>query len=102
MKKGYVLALIACVAIGVQAGDAAKKGNGKGKPVSKEKYVAQQKKMADKKGIEFEQAKIERKFNKLDKNKDGKLSADEKPQAKGKKSKGKSKGKGEKKRKKIR
>ena len=96
MKKWFVLALIACVAVAVQAGEGKKKGEGKGKgtgEVTKEKFVAQQKKMAEKKGIEFDQAKVEARFDKMDKNKDGKLSADEKPQPKGK---GKDKGKGKK------
>ena len=104
MKKWYVLPLIACVAVGVQAGDGAgkKKGEGKGaKEVTKEQFVAQQKKMATKKGTEFDQAKADAKFDKLDKNKDGKLSADEKPQGKGKKGKGKGKGKGDEKGKKA-
>ncbi|MDF7825622.1 hypothetical protein P4B35_16465 [Pontiellaceae bacterium B12227] len=97
MKKWFVLALIACVAVGVQAGEGEKKGKGKGesKPVTKEMFVAQQKKMAEKKGTEFDQAKSEAKFDKLDKNKDGTLTADEKPQKKGKKGK-KGEGKGKK------
>lgn len=89
MKKWFVLALIACVAIGVQAaeGDAKKKGKGKGaaEPVTKEMYVAKMKKNAEKRGTEFDQAKAEAKFDKLDKNKDGKLGADEKPPKKEKK-----------------
>jgi len=88
MKKWFVLALIACVALGVQAGEGKKKGEGKrGKDVTKEQFVARQKKMAEKKGTEFDQAKAEARFVKLDKNKDGKLSPDEKPQKKGKKEK---------------
>lgn len=95
MKKWFVLALIACVAVGVQAGEGKKKGEGKGKVVTKEQFVAQQKKMAEKKGVEFDLAKAEARFKKLDKNKDGKLTADEKPQRgkKGKKGEGKEKGK---------
>jgi hypothetical protein len=88
MKKWFVLALIAGVAIGVQAGDGADKkkddGKGEGKPVTKEMFVANQKKMAEKKGIEFDQAAAEAKFKKMDKNKDGKLTGDEVPQRKGK------------------
>ena len=89
MKKWFVLALIVCVAGAIQAGeDGAKKGKGKGKEVTKEQYVAQQKKMAEKKGNEFDQAKAEAKFDKADKNADGKLTADEKSMGKkkGKKS----------------
>ncbi|VGO16563.1 hypothetical protein PDESU_05154 [Pontiella desulfatans] len=90
MKKWFVLALIACVAVAVQAGEGKKKdGDAKqgGKDVTKEQFVAQQKKMAEKKGTEFDQAKAEAKFDKMDKNKDGKLSADEKPAKKPKKEK---------------
>ena len=86
MKKWFVLALIACVAVAVQAGEDKKKDEGKDKKqssaVSKEQFVAQQKKMAEKKGKEFDQAKVEARFDKLDKNKDGKLTDEEKPQGK--------------------
>jgi hypothetical protein len=87
MKKWFVLALIACVAVAVQAGEGKKKGDAKkgGKDITKEQYVANAKKQAEKKGAEFDQAKVEARFDKMDKNKDGKLSADEKPQRKGKK-----------------
>ncbi|VGO20725.1 EF-hand domain-containing protein [Pontiella sulfatireligans] len=92
MKKWFVLAMIVCAAVAVQAGEGKKKGADKGKApgkdVTKEQFCAQQKKMAEKKGSEFDQAKVEAKFAKLDKNKDGKLSADEKPsKGKGKKQK---------------
>jgi hypothetical protein len=100
MKKWFVLALIVCVSAAVQAGEgeAKKKGAAKGgKEVSKEQFVAQQKNMAEKKGTEFDQAKSEARFAKMDKNKDGKLSPDEKPQKgkKGKKGEGKGKKKAE-------
>lgn len=101
MKKWFVVALIACVAVGVQAGDGdgdKGKGKDKDKPVTKEQYLANQKKMAEKKGVEFDKAAAEVKFNAKDKNKDGKLTGDEK--GKGKKGKGKKdegkKGKGDK------
>lgn len=91
MKKWFVLALIVCVAAAVQAGEEGKKkGEGKGKDVTKEKFVANAKKQAEKKGTEFDQAKVEARFDKMDKNGDGVLSADEK-------GKGKGKGKGKKK-----
>ncbi len=97
MKKWFVLAMIACVAVVVQAGDGEGKGKnegkGKGGDVTKEQFIAQQKKMAEKKGMEFDQAKAEKKFENLDKNKDGKLSPDEKPAPKGQ---GKGKGEGKK------
>ncbi len=91
MKKWFVLALIACVAVGIQAGEdaAKKKGEAKGKDVTKEQYIANAKKQAEKKGTEFDQAKVEARFAKMDKNGDGKLSADEKGKGKGK---GKKKG----------
>ncbi|WP_372806635.1 hypothetical protein [Pontiella sp.] len=89
MKKWLVMAMIACVAVAVQAGEGEKKGKGESKPkdVTKAQFVAQQKKMAEKKGTEFDQAAVEAKFDKMDKNKDGKLTADEKPTKKPKKAK---------------
>ncbi len=78
MKKWFVLALIVCVAAAVQAGEGKKKGKGKGGAVTKEKFVAQAKARAEKKGTEFDQAKVEKMFDKKDVNKDGKLSAEEK------------------------
>lgn len=88
MKKWFVLALIVCVAGFVQAGEKSdKKGADKGKDTSKEQFVASQKKMAEKKGNEFDQAKAEARFDKMDKNKDGVLTADEKPAKKPKKEK---------------
>jgi hypothetical protein len=89
MKKWFVMALLVCVAAAVQAaeGEGKKKGEGKGGDVTKAQFVAQQKKMAEKKGTEFDQAKADATFAKLDKNSDGKLSADEKPAGKGKKEK---------------
>ena len=90
MKKWFILALIVCFGAAVQAGEEGKKkgeDKGKGKDVTKEAFVANQKKMAEKKGTEFDQAKSEARFEKLDKNKDGKLSADEKPAKKKKQKK---------------
>jgi len=85
MKKWFVLALIACVAGVVQAGEeAGKKGKGKGKDVTKEQFIEKQKKNAEKKGLEFDQAKAEAQFAKKDKNNDGVLSGDEKSKGKGK------------------
>ena len=80
MKKWFVLALIVCVAAAVQAGEGEgkKKGEGKGKDVTKEQFVANAKKQAEKKGAEFDQAKVDARFAKKDKNGDGVLSADEK------------------------
>jgi hypothetical protein len=93
MKKWFVLALIVCVAAAVQAGEGEgkKKGKGQGKELTKEEYVAQQKKMSEKKGTEFDQAKVESRFDKMDKNDDGKLTPDEKGKGKGKKKKGEKK-----------
>ena len=83
MKKLFILALIVAVAGMAQAGEEGKK-KGEGKDVTKEQFVAQQKKMAEKKGTEYDQAKADARFDKMDKNKDGKLSADEKGKGKGK------------------
>ncbi|MDF7799519.1 EF-hand domain-containing protein [Pontiellaceae bacterium B1224] len=52
------------------------------KPVTKEIYVANQKKMAERKGVDFDQTAAEAKFTKMDKNKDGTLTADEMPKRK--------------------
>jgi len=94
MKKCFVLALIACVAGMVQAGeDAGQKGKGKGKEITKEQFIEKQKKNAEKKGLEFDQAKAEAQFAKKDKNNDGVLSGDEKSKGKGH-DKDKDKGKG--------
>lgn len=109
MKKWIVLALIACIAGTVQAGEKGKKKQagkkavtetntvvaakteaepkaaaGKDKPVSKEQFLANQKKNAEKKGLEFDQAKAEAQFDKKDKNKDGVLTGSEKSKGKGK------------------
>jgi hypothetical protein len=91
MKKWFVLALIVCVAAAVQAGEGEgkKKGKGKGKggDVTKEQFIERAKKTAEKKGTEFDQAKVEKRFDRLDANKDGKLSPDEKGKGAGKKKK---------------
>ncbi len=87
MKKWMILALILCIGAAVQAEETKDKKKQKGpkEPVTKEQYIAQQKKMAEKKGTEFDQAKVEAQFKKLDKNGDGKLSTKEQPARKGKK-----------------
>lgn len=91
MKKWLAVALFVCVAVAVQAaeGEGKKKGQDKGKggDVTKEQFIAQAKKQAETKGTAFDQAKAEEKFNKMDKNKDGVLSADEKAQGGKKKEK---------------
>ncbi len=99
MKKWLiVVVLIVGMAVCSQAaekGKAAAKGKGKGQPLTKEEFVAQRKAGAEKKGIEFDQAKAEAQFDKLDKNQDGVLTPNEMPKKKGKaKGKGKKKGKG--------
>jgi len=73
MKKFVVLFLAMLMVAGVQAKD---KGAPKG-PVTKEAFLAQQQKKAEKGGGEFDQAVAEALFAKLDKNSDGVLSADE-------------------------
>ena len=60
------------------AGETSEKKKGEGKPVTKEAYIANQKKMAEKQGKEFDEAKAAKRFDKMDKNKDGKLTGDEK------------------------
>ena len=93
MKKWFVLALIVCVAGSIQAGEGGDKEKKKGKrEPTKEQYVKMQQKQAEKKGAEFDKAATEAKFDKLDKNADGKLSADEKKGKKKGESKGKKKG----------
>lgn len=91
MKKWLILAVMAAVAVGVQADEAGKKKKGKGKPITKEKYVAQQKEAAEKEGKKFNKKKAAKKFDKMDTNGDGKLTGDEKPKKKGKGNKEKSK-----------
>lgn len=99
MKKWLiVVVLIVGMAVCSQAAEEGKaaakgKGKGKGQPLTKEEFVAQRKAGAEKKGIEFDQAKAEAQFDKMDKNQDGVLTADEMPKKKGK-AKGKKKGKG--------
>lgn len=70
MQKWILAAIIVSVAAFAQAKPA--------KEVTLEKYIAQQKKNAEKKGREFDQAKVEKRFKKLDVNGDGKLTAEEK------------------------
>ena len=105
MKKWFVLALMVCVAAAVQAdqgagknGNASKKGKNHGqKDMTKEQFFAQQKRMAEKKGRVYSQATAEKRFNKLDTNKDGILTAEERANGKNKnknKNKGKNKGAG--------
>jgi hypothetical protein len=88
MKKWFVMALVVCVAAAVQAGDGKGKGKKKkGKEITKEEYVAKQRKNAEKKGVEFDQSKSEANFDKLDKDGSGTLTADEKTGKKKKKGK---------------
>ena len=86
MKKWLVVSLIVCFAAAVQAGDKSeKKDADKGESITKEAYMAKQQKMAEKKGEEFDQAAAEKKFKKMDANKDGVLTGAEIPQKKEKK-----------------
>lgn len=84
MKKWFVWALVAMMAVGVQAADKKKgnKGSGgmdadKDGKVSKEEFVASQAKRAEKAGKEFDAKKAEKMFDKNDKNGDGFLTGDE-------------------------
>lgn len=70
MKKWFMVALIACVAVGVQA----KK---EFKAQTKAEYVAERKAKAEKKGQDFDKAKWVKKFDGKDANKDGILTAEE-------------------------
>ena len=83
MKKWFMLAMIVCVAVAVQAGEEGKKKGKGGGDVTKEQFVERQKKMAENKGEDFDQAKVEARFDKMDKNGDGVLTADEKGQGQG-------------------
>ncbi|MCF7849101.1 MAG: hypothetical protein K9M45_09640 [Kiritimatiellales bacterium] len=74
MKKWIVLAMIVCVAVCAEAG---KKDKGAAKEQTKEQFVEAAKKRAEKGGKTFDQAKTEKSFDKLDKDGDGKLSAEE-------------------------
>ena len=88
MKKWLVMVGIAAVCVSIEAGEEGKKkGAGQGKPMNKEQFMAQQQKMAENKGVEFDQAAAEARFEKMDKNKDGILTPDEKGKKKGQKKK---------------
>jgi uncharacterized protein YcfL len=69
MKKLVVVFVAMLMVAGVQAKE---KG-----PKSKEQYIAAQQKKAANKGVAFDLAKVEAKFAQMDKNGDGKLTADE-------------------------
>jgi Ca2+-binding EF-hand superfamily protein len=73
MKKWVVLLVAITMVSAVQAGE---KGKEKG-PTTKEQFIAAQQKRAEKAGKEFDQAKVEAQFAKMDKNSDGVLTADE-------------------------
>jgi Ca2+-binding EF-hand superfamily protein len=92
MKKWLVVALVACVAAGVQAADGTKEDSAKKKAknssISKDQFLKQMKKDVEKVGDVFDPAKAEAEFKKLDKNSDGKLTGKEMPK-KGKKTSGK-------------
>jgi hypothetical protein len=94
MKKWFVLLLATCFTVAVHAqsdtagaGATNKVDKAKGKPITKAQYIENQKMRAEKAGKDFDQAAAEAKFNELDKNKDGMLTADErgKPKKKAKK-----------------
>lgn len=93
MKKWFALVLVLCIAAAVQAQDEGKKEAAKKKApanITKAKFVKKQEAMAEKKGVEFDQDAAEAKFDKMDKNKDGILTPDER-------GKGRNEGKKEKK-----
>ena len=79
MKKWFILAMIVCVSAAVTAGEDKKTDSkAKKKETTKESYVAWKKADAEKAGKKFDQAAAEAHFDKRDKNKDGKLTGDEK------------------------
>jgi hypothetical protein len=87
MKKWFVLMLVVCISAAVQAEETKKKGKKEPKVTTKESYLAWKKGEAEKAGKEFDKAAAEAHFDKRDKNKDGKLTGDEKGKPKGKKKK---------------
>jgi len=87
MNKWFVLTMLVCMAAAVHAGEEGKKKGKGGGDVTKAQFVERQQKMAEKKGADFDKAKAEAKFDKMDKNGDGVLTADEKPAPKKKKEK---------------
>jgi hypothetical protein len=83
MQKLLLMVLISSLAVAVQAGEdkagtAGEKKKDSKKGLTLEKYIANQKKSAEKKGKTFDQARVEAKFKKQDKNGDGVLDATEK------------------------
>jgi len=74
MSKWITTALIVCLCEAVQA---AEEGEKKVRELNKKQFVSAQRRLHEKKGLEFDQAKVEARFDQLDKNGDGKLSADE-------------------------
>ena len=93
MKKWIALLLVAGIAVSTAVAEEAEEQAAEAAGVSKEAYVAERKAAAEKKGAAFDQAKAEAQFDKLDKNQDGVLTADEQPQKGKAKAKGKAKGK---------
>ena len=62
---------------GVLSGNELPQRAGMGGPVTMERFIEMQKKMAERKGETFDQAAVEARFAALDKNKDGVLTPDE-------------------------
>jgi hypothetical protein len=79
MKKWIAVALIVCVAAFVQAAE--KKGKGEAKPQTKEQFVAAAQKRAEKESKDFDKAKCEAQFDKMDKDGDGTVTPEEKAAA---------------------
>jgi len=80
MKKWIAVALIVCVASFVQAAEGKKKGGkgkGAGKPMNKEQFVAAAEKRMKAAGKEFDKAKVEKMFDKLDTDGDGTVTPEE-------------------------
>lgn len=86
MKMWFVLVLIVCIAGAVRAEEAGEKKEEK-KGTTKEQYIEYRKKQAAEKGTEFDQAKAEAYFDKIDTDKDGIMSPEEKAKKKADKKK---------------
>ena len=80
MKKWLIIACVAAICASVQAAEEGKKkaeAAKEKKPMTKEQYLAAKQKRAEKNGTEFNKALAEKQFERMDKNKDGILSPEE-------------------------
>ncbi|MCF7849100.1 MAG: hypothetical protein K9M45_09635 [Kiritimatiellales bacterium] len=91
MKKWIAVALIVCVAGFVQAAEKKGKGKHAPKPQTCEQFVAAAQKKAEKDGKDFDKAKCEKMFAKLDADSDGTVTPEERKAGQKGKGKGKKK-----------